>query len=141
MGCDEDKRKSEFDEQLNNLHSPAKGQAAIIALTRATVYRIGNLPPLPAIFRITLAPVVRTNRVRELAMLRWDMPVPTRSLPLGRTAQLFFLNDALIFAVTSAVMMQLTTTWSAPRELPLTWLAAISPPAMAAPTSAAYPYC
>jgi putative SOS response-associated peptidase YedK len=59
-----------------NLYSLTKGQAAIIALTRAMRDRTGNLPPLPGIFPDYMAPVVRNapDVVRELAMLRWGMP-------------------------------------------------------------------
>ena len=59
-----------------NLYSVTKGQAAIIALTRAMRDRTGNLPPLPGIFPDYLAPIVRNapDGVRELAMARWGMP-------------------------------------------------------------------
>jgi putative SOS response-associated peptidase YedK len=55
-----------------------KGQAAIIALTRALRDKSGNLPPMPGIFPDYLAPVVRNapDGTRELAMLRWGMPGP-----------------------------------------------------------------
>ena len=57
-----------------NLYSQTKGQAAIIALTRALRDTTGNLPPLPGIFPDTRAPVV-ANRggIRELCMMRWGM--------------------------------------------------------------------
>jgi len=42
-----------------NLYSQTKGQAAIIAFTRALRDTTGNLPPLPGIFPDYLAPVVR----------------------------------------------------------------------------------
>jgi hypothetical protein len=59
-----------------NLYSLTKGQAAIIALTRALRDTTGNLPPLPGIFPDTMAPVVRNapDGVRELMMARWGMP-------------------------------------------------------------------
>lgn len=59
-----------------NLYSLTKGQAAIIALTRAMRDTTGNLPPLPGIFPDYKAPVVRNapDGVRELTMLRWGMP-------------------------------------------------------------------
>jgi hypothetical protein len=59
-----------------NLYSLTKGQAAIIALTRALRDSTGNLPPLPGIFTDTMAPVVRNapDGVRELMMARWGMP-------------------------------------------------------------------
>jgi putative SOS response-associated peptidase YedK len=61
-----------------NLYSLTKGQAAIIAITRAMRDTTGNLPPLPGIFPDYMAPVVRNapDGVRELAMLRWGMPGP-----------------------------------------------------------------
>lgn len=59
-----------------NLYSVTKGQAAIIALTRAMRDTTGNLPPLPGIFPDYKAPIVRNapDGVRELAMARWGMP-------------------------------------------------------------------
>jgi putative SOS response-associated peptidase YedK len=59
-----------------NLYSHTKGQAAIIALTRAMRDTTGNLPPMPGIFPDYQAPVVRNapDGVRELAKLRWGMP-------------------------------------------------------------------
>lgn len=61
-----------------NLYSITKGQAAIIAFTRAMRDMTGNLPPLPGIFPDYLAPIVRNapDGVRELAMARWGMPGP-----------------------------------------------------------------
>jgi putative SOS response-associated peptidase YedK len=61
-----------------NLYSVTKGQAAIIAFTRALRDTTGNLPPLPGIFPDYFAPVVRNapDGVRELSMLRWGMPGP-----------------------------------------------------------------
>lgn len=61
-----------------NLYSCTKGQAAIIALTRALRDATGNLPPMPGIFPDYPAPVVRNapDGVRELAMARWGMPGP-----------------------------------------------------------------
>jgi len=58
-----------------NLYSVTKGQAAIIALTRAMRDTTGNLPPLLGIFPDYKAPVV-ANRggIRELCMMRWGMP-------------------------------------------------------------------
>ena len=59
-----------------NLYSHTKGQAAIIALTRALRDSTGNLPSLPGIFPDTMAPIVRNapDGVRELMMARWGMP-------------------------------------------------------------------
>ena len=61
-----------------NLYSQTKGQQAIIALTKAMRDKTGNLPPLPGIFPDYQAPVVRNapDGVRQLAMLRWGMPMP-----------------------------------------------------------------
>jgi putative SOS response-associated peptidase YedK len=59
-----------------NLYSHTKGQAAIIALTRAMRDTTGNLQPMPGIFPDYQAPVVRNapDGVRELTKLRWGMP-------------------------------------------------------------------
>lgn len=61
-----------------NLYSLTKGQAAIIALTRAMRDTTGNLPPMPGVFPDYQAPIVRNaiDGVRELAMARWGMPGP-----------------------------------------------------------------
>ncbi len=61
-----------------NLYSVTKGQQAIRELTRAMLDTTGNLPPLPAIFPDSLAPVVRNapEGERELTMMRWGMPGP-----------------------------------------------------------------
>jgi putative SOS response-associated peptidase YedK len=61
-----------------NLYSITKGQAAIIAFTRAMRDTTGNLPTLPGIFPDYMAPVVRNapDGVRELAMVRWGLPGP-----------------------------------------------------------------
>jgi putative SOS response-associated peptidase YedK len=59
-----------------NLYSVTKGQAAIIALIRALRDTTGNLPSMPGVFPDYMAPVVRNNGIRELAMLRWGMPGP-----------------------------------------------------------------
>jgi putative SOS response-associated peptidase YedK len=63
-----------------NLYSVTKGQAAVIAITRAMRDTAGNLPPLPGIFPDYMAPVVRNapDGVRELAMMRWGMPAPSQ---------------------------------------------------------------
>lgn len=64
-----------------NLYSLTKGQAAIIALTRAMRDTTGNLPPMPGIFPDYTAPVV-ANRggVRELCLMRWGMPSSQKAL-------------------------------------------------------------
>ncbi len=61
-----------------NLYSLTKGQAAIIALTRAMRDITGNLPVFPGVFPDYFAPLVRnaSDGVRELAMARWGMPGP-----------------------------------------------------------------
>jgi putative SOS response-associated peptidase YedK len=61
-----------------NLYSITKGQAAIIAWTRAMRDATGNLPPIPGVFPDYLAPIVRNapDGVRELSMARWGMPGP-----------------------------------------------------------------
>lgn len=64
-----------------NLYSITKGQAAIIAIARAMISAVGNLPPLPAVFPDQFSPVVRNTAAgRELAMLRWGMPSPPFAL-------------------------------------------------------------
>src|SRR3954470_19864701 len=61
--------------QVCNLYSQTKGQAAIVALTRALRDSTGNLPILPGIFPDYKAPIVRNaGGIRELAMARWGMP-------------------------------------------------------------------
>ena len=61
-----------------NLYSLTKGQAAIIALTRAMRDTTGNMPPLPGVFPDYLAPIVRNAPTgdRQLMMARWGMPPP-----------------------------------------------------------------
>lgn len=70
--------------RMCNLYSITKGQAAIIAWTRAMRDTTGNLPPFPGVFPDYLAPVVRNapDGVRELAMARWGMPRP--SIPFSK---------------------------------------------------------
>ncbi|BDA86631.1 DUF159 family protein [Aureimonas sp. SA4125] len=60
-----------------NLYSLTKGQAAILAFTRAMRDTTGNLPVMPGIFPDYPAPVVATiGGERTLAMMRWGMPGP-----------------------------------------------------------------
>jgi putative SOS response-associated peptidase YedK len=61
-----------------NLYSVTKGQAAIIAASRAMRDRTGNLPPLPGIFPDYEAPIVRNapDGTRELCLALWGMPCP-----------------------------------------------------------------
>ena len=65
-----------------NLYSHTKGQAAIIALTRAMRDTTGNLPPQPGIFPDYSAPIVRNapDGARELALARWGMPSSAQAL-------------------------------------------------------------
>ena len=65
-----------------NLYSVTKGQAAIIALTRAMRDRTGNLPSLPCVFPDYSAPIVRNapDGVRELTMARWGMPSSQKAM-------------------------------------------------------------
>lgn len=64
-----------------NLYSQTKGQAAIIAMTRAWEDRTGNLPPQPGIFPDYAAPIVRNEPGgRVLALARWGMPSPQFAL-------------------------------------------------------------
>ena len=59
-----------------NLYSMTKGQAEIIALTRAMNDTTGNLPSMPGIFPDYMAPIVRntSTAARELMLARWGMP-------------------------------------------------------------------
>jgi putative SOS response-associated peptidase YedK len=61
-----------------NLYSVTKGQAAIIALTRALRDTTGNLPLMPGVVPDYAAPVVRNapDGVRELMLARWGIPGP-----------------------------------------------------------------
>ena len=65
-----------------NLYSMTKGQAAIVALSRAMRDTTGNLPLLPGIFPDYAAPIVRNgcDGVRELVKARWGMPSPVFAL-------------------------------------------------------------
>jgi putative SOS response-associated peptidase YedK len=56
--------------------SVTKGQAAIIAASRAMRDTTGNLPPMPSIFPDYPASIVRNapDGVRELTLARWGMP-------------------------------------------------------------------
>ena len=64
-----------------NLYSLTRGQAAILAMTRAMTDRTGNLPPLPGIYPDYRAPILRNGEGgRELAMARWGMPSPAFAL-------------------------------------------------------------
>jgi putative SOS response-associated peptidase YedK len=63
-----------------NLYSITTNQAAIIALFRVMNRYVGNLPPMPGVFPDYPAPVVRnTGAQRELTMMRWGMPPPSRT--------------------------------------------------------------
>ena len=66
---------------MSNLYSVTKGQAAIIAITRAMTDKTGNMPTFPGIFPDYAAPIVRNYEgTRELAMARWGMPTPAFAL-------------------------------------------------------------
>jgi putative SOS response-associated peptidase YedK len=68
-----------------NLYSQTKGQAAIIALSRAMVDRTGNLPPMPGIFPDYAAPIVRNEGgERVLSLTRWGMPSPSNVLAASK---------------------------------------------------------
>lgn len=65
-----------------NLYSQRRGQAEILAATRA-MDRIGNMPPLPGIFPDMSAPIVRQaadGSGLELVNARWGMPSPAFAL-------------------------------------------------------------
>jgi putative SOS response-associated peptidase YedK len=63
-----------------NLYSITTNQAAIIALFRVINRYVGNLPPMPGVFPDYPAPVVRNaGAERELTMMRWGMPPPSRT--------------------------------------------------------------
>jgi len=69
-----------------NLYSLTKGQAAIGEIVRGMTNRTGNLPPLPAIFPDTSAPVIRISEDGyELVMMRWGMPSPKFALKNRKT--------------------------------------------------------
>ena len=67
-------------ETVCNLYSQTEGQQAIRDAARAMQDRLGNLPPLPAIFPDKMAPIVRGNgQDREMIMARWGfLPPPHR---------------------------------------------------------------
>ncbi len=60
-----------------NLYAMVSDQRTILDATGATRDSAGNLPPLPAIYPDSLAPVVRHGEGgRALTMMRWGMPGP-----------------------------------------------------------------
>lgn len=65
-----------------NLYSLTKGQAAIREAARAMRDLTGNLAPTPGIYPDHAAPIVRSGAdgVRELALARWGMPSPSRTM-------------------------------------------------------------
>ena len=66
--------------EMCNLYSITTNQAAIIALFRVINRYVGNLPPMPAVFLDYPAPVVsKVAGERELTMMRWGMPPPSRT--------------------------------------------------------------
>jgi putative SOS response-associated peptidase YedK len=63
-----------------NLYSITTNQAAIIALFRVINRYVGNLAPMPGVFPDHPAPVIRdAGQGRELVMMRWGMPPPSKS--------------------------------------------------------------
>lgn len=69
-----------------NLYAMRRGQAEIIALTRALLDRTGNQPSLPGIFPDYPAPIVRNGAEgRELVTARWGMPSPAFALEGKKT--------------------------------------------------------
>jgi putative SOS response-associated peptidase YedK len=63
-----------------NLYSITTNQAAIIALFRVINRYVGNLPPMPGVFPDYPAPLVRNaGTERELTMMRWGVPPPSRA--------------------------------------------------------------
>ena len=79
---------------MRNLYSVNKGQAAIIALTRAMRDTTGNTPQFPGIFPDQIAPVVanKPSGIRELAMLRFFRSPRTVGLRAGANAR-HYRND------------------------------------------------
>jgi len=71
-----------------NLYSITTNQEAIRALFRVINRYVGNLPPMPGVFPDYPAPVVRNAGAdREIAMMRWGMPPPSRTAgPPSRTS-------------------------------------------------------
>ena len=68
--------------QICNLYSLTKGQAATVALVEAMCDLSANLPPPPGIFPDYAAPVVRRAQdgLRELALVRLGMPTSKRAI-------------------------------------------------------------
>jgi putative SOS response-associated peptidase YedK len=64
-----------------NLYSITKGQAAIIAFTRAMRDLTGNLPPMPGVFPDYPAPVVQRGRRGRDDAVRWGVPLPRTGGP------------------------------------------------------------
>jgi putative SOS response-associated peptidase YedK len=66
------------DDAMCNLYSMTRNQEAIRRLFRVSRDRTGNLPPMPAIFPDTLAPVIHRapDGERELTLMRWGFPPP-----------------------------------------------------------------
>ena len=65
-----------------NLYGQMKGQAAIIAATRAMRDLTGNLEPKPQIYKDQIGPIVRNapDGKRELMLARWGMPSSQQAL-------------------------------------------------------------
>src|SRR6202011_4572311 len=64
-----------------NLYSITTNQAAISALFRVVNRYVGNLAPMPGVFRDYKTAIIRTGAVgRELATARWGMPSSSKAL-------------------------------------------------------------
>jgi putative SOS response-associated peptidase YedK len=63
-----------------NLYSITTSQQALRDLFRVTRDRLGNLPPLPAVFPDYAAPVIRreADGARAMDMMRWGIPGPVK---------------------------------------------------------------
>jgi len=69
-----------------NLYRMNRGQAEILACTRAMRDTTGNIPPLPGIFPDYKAPIVSNapDGTRELTMVRWGHAIVTSCADAGR---------------------------------------------------------
>ena len=125
-----------------NLYSLTRTQDEIRHLARAMRDTVGNLPPLPAIFPDTMAPVVHTaeDGVRELALMRWGFPPPpsigtrpvtnVRNLKSGYWRPWLKLEQRCLVPVTSFCEWtdgrpKVTHWFALSDERPLFWFAGI----------------
>jgi len=65
--------------QMCNLYSITTNQAAIIALFRVLNRYVGNLPPMPVCPDYPAPVVCNAGAERELTVMRWGMPPPSRT--------------------------------------------------------------